>query len=177
MPADFADDFGSDAQEDDETARCDARQASLRAKVVKQIDEEANNKQDQEGSEIDLEQKSNESSHSACDDLSSSEAYGDAEQLVCGFHRKYNCRWCEKTGRYNDSCTGCTLLRPLQQMLCADSYSTEPLILGSRTVCDNCEDDELRAGDPVRYCRECGWFYCLSCVAAYFEDLVDIAAS
>ena len=71
------------------------------------------------------------------------------------FHRKYNCHWCEKTGRYNVSCTGCTFLRPLEQMLCADSHTTVPLILGSRTVCCNCEDDELRAGDPVRYCREC----------------------
>ena len=176
-PADFADEIGYDAEADDETARCDAGQEFICAKVGKQIEEEANNKQDQAGSEMGLEQESNESSHNDVDDLSSSESYGDAEHLVLGFHRKYNCRWCEKTGRYNDSCTGCTLLRPVPQMLCADSHTTVPLILGSRTVCDNCEDDDLRAGDPVRYCRKCGWFCCLSCVAGYFEDSVDIAVS
>ena len=62
-------------------------------------------------------------------------------------------------------------------MLRADSHTTMPLILGSRTACDNFEDDDLRAGDPVRYCGECGWFCCFSCAAAYFEDSVDIAAT
>ena len=86
---------------DDETARVTAGHVSLRVKVGMQSEEETNNEPNLGGSETDFKQKSNESNHNLCDDLSLSEAYAYSEHSDLGFHRKYNCQGCEWLGRYD----------------------------------------------------------------------------